>query len=77
MLFKFNHLTYEVPENAGVTIEVTTEECQVGDDMHYHVDFNFVDEHGEHIPMLGGTDEKGAPVRSWDDYGIRFVGVTI
>lgn len=66
MLFKFNHLTYEVPEKAGVSVKV-----EVGAE---HADYNFVDEHGEDIPKLGGTDEQGRPVKSWDDYGIRLVG---
>lgn len=70
MRFSFNNLTYEVPENAGISIEVSESKEEIGGETHVHLDFNFVKD-GEHIPMLGGTDEAGAPVESWEDVGIR------
>lgn len=70
MRFKFNNLTYEVPEGAGISIEVSETTEEMGGEVHYHLDFNFVKD-GDHIPMLGGTDEQGAPVLSWADLGIE------
>lgn len=64
MKFKYNNLEYEVPP--GINIEV-----EVKDD---HADFNFVwgdNPWGEHIPKLGGVDNYGDPVESWDDAGIK------
>jgi len=58
--FSFCGTTYHVPEGIDIVVEVWEEES----------DFNFLDEKGEVIPMLGGTDEKGNPVPSWKDVGI-------
>jgi hypothetical protein len=62
MRFSFNHLVYEVPDDAGISIEVVVDD--------EHADYNFVKD-GDHIPMLGGIDEEGNPVESWEDVGIR------
>jgi hypothetical protein len=70
--FTFNNLTYEVPEGVGISIEVMSWTEEIGGESHHHFDFNFVKD-GDHIPMLGGTDEEGSPVESWDDVGIRKV----
>lgn len=62
MIFKFNHLTYDVPEGVGISIEVeVSNNC---------VDFNFVKD-GDHIPMLGGIDEHDNSIESWEDVGIK------
>lgn len=60
MKFSFNNLKYEVPE--GIDIEVVVD--------NEHADFNFVVD-GKHIPVLGGTDERGESVKSWNDIGIK------
>lgn len=64
MKFTFNNFTYEVPEGAGISIEVVVDA--------EHADFNFVKD-GDHVPMLGGVDEEGRPVQSWADLGITRV----
>lgn len=63
MKFKYNERVFEVPEGVDVEVEVDDE----------HVDFNFVldGDWGEHIAMLGGTDESGALADSWESVGIR------
>lgn len=72
MIFKFNNLTYDVPEGVGISIEVTAEREEIDGEVHSHLDFNFVKD-GEHIPMLGGVDERGQRVKRWNDYGIQRV----
>jgi hypothetical protein len=60
MIFQFNHLRYEVPEGIDIVVVVDNE----------HGDFNFVKD-GEIIPVLGGVDEEGRKLPTWDEIGIR------
>ena len=64
--FSFNHRTFDVPKGIGIEVVVGP----YGDLEEGEADFNFVKD-GEHIPMLGGTDEHGNEVPNWNDVGIR------
>lgn len=70
MIFKFFNRIYDVPDDAGISIEVTETTEMIDGQRHAHLDFNFVKD-GDHIPMLGGWDEQGNEVESWADLGIR------
>lgn len=70
--FTFGHLTFEVPEGIEIVVDFPMVTDPDGVERE-HVDFNFVRD-GEVIAMLGGTDEDGDLLPSWEGVGIRRVG---
>lgn len=71
--FRFLSAVYDVPQDVDIeVIEIQHGPLFEGDVAEYVIDFNFFRD-GVLIPLLGGTDEHGNRLPTWEEIGVRRV----